>query len=121
MLLRQLQAIADELLGRGLQLASEEHEAEAKGKLAPRAERDVRVGLMLDALARQLDVEVSDEDLAGRIGRILAGAGRHRDQLSEHYRHEHARDAVRAEMRRSAALEQLVARAAVRDASAAQG
>ena len=110
-----------ELLGRGLQLASEEHEAEAKGKLAPRAERDVRVGLMLDALARQLDVEVSDEDLAGRIGRILAGAGRHRDQLSEHYRHEHARDAVRAEMRRSAALEQLVARAAVRDASAAQG
>ncbi|MFM7143096.1 MAG: trigger factor, partial [Alphaproteobacteria bacterium] len=110
-----------ELLGRGLQLASNEHETEARGKLLPRAEREVRVGLLLDALARQLEVEVSDGDLAERIGRILAGAGRHRDQLREHYQHEHARDAVRSEMRRAAALERAVERAAVRDGAAATG
>lgn len=110
-----------ELLGRGLQLASDEHETEAKEKLAPRAERDVRVGLLLDALVRQLGIEVSDEDLAERIGRILASAGRHRDQVREHYQHEHARDAVRSEMQRAAALERVVERAAVREAASGPG
>jgi trigger factor len=110
-----------ELMGRGLQLASTDHETEAKEKLLPRAERDVRIGLLLDALARQLEVEVSDEDLAERIGRILASAGRHRDQLREHYQHEHARDAVRSEMRRATALERIVERAAVREGAAAPG
>ncbi len=110
-----------ELLGRGLQLSSDEHETEAREKLLPRAERDVRIGLLLDALARQLSVDVSDEDLAERIGRILASAGRHRDQLREHYQHEHARDAVRSEMRRAAALDRVVERAAVRDGAPAPG
>lgn len=108
-----------ELLGRGLQLSSAEHEAEARGKLRPRAERDVGVGLLLDALASQLGVEVSDEDLAERIGRLLAAAGRHAEKLREHYAHDHARDAVRSDLRRAKALEKLVESAAIRTVAAA--
>lgn len=104
-----------ELLGRGLQLSSSEHEAEAREKLAPRAERDVRIGLLLDALVGQLGIEVSDEDLAERIGRILASAGRNRDQVRDHFTHDHARDAVRSEMLRARALEKIVATAVITD------
>jgi trigger factor len=114
-----LQEFKLELLGRGLKLSSEEHEREARDKLRPRAERDVRVGLLLDAVADQLAVEVGDDELAERIGRLLAAAGRHREQLREHYAHDHARDAVRSEMRRAKALEKLVQNADIRDAAAA--
>jgi trigger factor len=97
-----------ELLGRGLQLSSEEHEAEAREKLRPRAERDVGVGLLLDALSNQLGIEVTDDELAERIGRHVAAAGRHAEKLREHYAHDHARDAVRSDLRRAKALEKLV-------------
>lgn len=110
-----------ELLGRGLQLSAPEHEAEAREKLAPRAERDVRVGLLLDALVRQFGVEVSDDDLAERIGRIVASSGRNHEQVREHFSHEHARDAVRSEMLRARALEKIVSGADIRDVPVAPG
>ncbi|HZR83337.1 MAG TPA: trigger factor [Candidatus Binatia bacterium] len=104
-----------ELAQRGLQLASDEHETEAREKLQARAERDVRIGLLLDALAAQLEVEITDDELADRIGKLLNAAGRHRERLREHYAEEHARDALRSEMRRAKALEKLVAGAAIQD------
>ncbi len=111
-LLRELQM---DLAGRGLRLSSAEHETEAREKLRPRAERDVRAGLLLDVLAGQLEVEVGDDELAERIGRVLAAAGSHREQMREHYAQEHARDAVRSELRRVKALEKLVGLAAIDD------
>ncbi|MEW6269984.1 MAG: trigger factor [Thermodesulfobacteriota bacterium] len=104
-----------ELFSRGLQLSGPEHEAEARDKLRPRAERQVRRDLLLDAIARQLGIEVADEELAEQIGRIVASGGKHADHLREHYAHDHARDAVRSEMRRARALERLVERADVKE------
>ncbi|HEY8514919.1 MAG TPA: trigger factor [Candidatus Binatia bacterium] len=104
-----------ELFSRGLQLGGPEHEAEAREKLRPRAERLVRRDLLLDAVANQLAIEVTDDELAEQIGRIVASAGKHADHLREHYAHDHARDAVRADMRRARALERLVERADVRE------
>src|SRR5581483_1668129 len=91
------------------------HELAQREKLQARAERDVRIGLLLDALAAQLEVEITDDELADRIGKLLNAAGRHRERLREHYAEEHARDALRSEMRRAKALEKLVAGAAIQD------
>jgi len=107
-----------ELGARGLQLNGPEHEAEAREKLRPRAEREVRRDLLLDVVARQLDVRVTDEELAEQLGRIVASGGKHAEQLREHYAHDHARDAVRTEMTRGRTLEQLIARADVQEVDA---
>lgn len=107
-----------ELGSRGLQLSGPEHEAEAREKLRPRAEREVRRDLLLDVVARQLDVRVTDEELAEQIGRIVASGGKHAEQVREHYAHDHARDAVRTEMTRGRTLEQLVSRADVKEVDA---
>jgi trigger factor len=104
-----------ELRSRGLQLSSTEHEKEARDKLGPRAEREVRRDLLLDAIAKQLGVEVSDDELAEQLGRIIASGGKHADHLREHYAHDHARDAVRSEMSRGRTLERLLERADVRE------
>jgi trigger factor len=102
-----------ELQSRGLQLSSREHEAEAREKMRPRAEREVRRDLLLDAIAKQLGVEVGDDELADQIGRIVASGGKHAEHLREHYAHDHARDAVRSEMVRGRTLERLLASADV--------
>ena len=107
-----------ELGARGLQLSGPEHETEAREKLRPRAEREVRRDLLLDVVGRQLDVRVTDEELAEQIGNIVASGGKHADRLREHYAHDHARDAVRTEMTRGRTLEQLVARADVTEVDA---
>ena len=107
-----------ELQARGLQLSSEAHAQEARDKLRPRAEREVCRDLLLDVVAKQLDVQVTDEDLAEQIGRIVASGGKHADHLREHYGHDHARDAVRTEMIRGRTLEQLVSRADVKEVDA---
>jgi trigger factor len=104
-----------ELQSRGLQLSSHEHEHEARDKLLPRAEREVRRDLLLDAVARQQGIAVSDDELAEQIGRIVSSAGKHADQLREHYAHEHARDAVRSEMTRGRTLEHILSLAEVTD------
>lgn len=104
-----------ELAGRGLQLTNSEYEEEARGKLKERAEREVASDLLLDRLAEQEGVEVSDEELAEQIGKILASGGQNSDQLREHYQHDHARDAVRSQMKRARTLERLVSLADVKD------
>lgn len=107
-----------ELQARGLQFSSHDHEHEAREKLRPRAEREVRRDLLLDEAAKQLEIAVSDEELAEQIGRIIASGGKHADHLREHYGHDHARDAVRTEMARGRTLEQLLARADVTEVDA---
>jgi trigger factor len=107
-----------ELGSRGLQLSGPEHETEAREKLRPRAEREVRRDLLLDVVGRQLDVRVNDEELAEQLGRIIASGGKHADHLREHYAHDHARDAVRTEMSRGRALEQLLSLADVKEVDA---
>ncbi|MDG2305151.1 MAG: trigger factor [Candidatus Binatia bacterium] len=104
-----------ELAGRGLQLTNSEYEEEARGKLKERAEREVASDLLLEGLAEQDEVEVSDEELADQIGQILASGGKNSDQLREHYQHGHARDAVRSQMKRARTLERLVSIADVKD------
>ena len=104
-----------DLAGRGLQLTNPEYEEEVRGKLRERAEREVASDRLLDTYANQADIAVTDDDLADQIGKILAGAGENAEKMREHYAHDHARDAVRLQMKRARTLEGLVEGADVTD------
>jgi trigger factor len=102
-----------ELASRGLQLTSATHEDEAREKLRPRAERDVHARLLLDRVGAQLGIEVSEEELAEQIGKVVAAAGQHREKLRERYAEPHVRDALRSDLRRARTLDRLIASADV--------
>jgi trigger factor len=91
---------------------------ERAGELRERAEKRARTLLITDALARQENITVSDEDLAERIGRIVREAGRERERVARHYADDEAREALRAAMRREKAIELLVERANIAEVEA---
>lgn len=79
--------------------------------LKRRAEKRARTALILDALAEQEKIQVSDEDLGDRVAKLVTEAGRARDQAAEFYRHEENRQMLRATMRREKTLDLLLERA----------
>ena|SRR5208282_5016465 len=79
--------------------------------LKQRAEKRARTVLIVDALADQEKIEVSDEELGDRVAKIVTEAGRARDRAADFYRHEENREALRATMRREKALDLLLERA----------
>lgn len=91
-------------------------EAHAKARenaeeIKSRAEKRARSALVVDAIADQEGVEVSDDEVAERIGQIVTYAGRAREQIAEHYRSEENRAALKQTMRREKTLDRLLERA----------
>ncbi len=80
-------------------------------EIRTRAEKRARSGLIVDAIADQESVEVSDDEVAERIGQIVTYAGRAREQIAEHYRSEENRAALKQTMRREKTLDRLLERA----------
>jgi trigger factor len=76
-----------------------------------RAEKRSRSALIVDAIADQENIEVTDDEVAERIGQMVTYAGRARDQMAEHYRGEENRAALKQVMRREKTLDRLLARA----------
>jgi trigger factor len=113
---REQQAMEEELASTlragGL---SQEEVGERVGKAADdvkqRAEKRARTALIVDALADQEKIEVSDEELGERVAKIVTEAGRARDRAADFYRHEENRLMLRATMRREKALDLLLERA----------
>jgi trigger factor len=83
----------------------------AREELKQRAEKRARSALVLDALAEQEKIEVSDEELGDRVAEIVTRSGRSRDRAAEFYRREENREGLRATMRREKALDLIFARA----------
>jgi trigger factor len=79
--------------------------------LKRRAEKRARTALILDALAEQEKIQVSDEDLGDRVAKLVTEAGRARDRAAEFYRHEENRQMLRGTMRREKTLDLLLERA----------
>ena len=70
--------------------------------------------LILDALAEQEKVEITDDELAERIGAIMRQAGtKNRERFSEFYGQEQNREGLRQTMRREKAMDELLTRAKV--------
>src|SRR5579863_697186 len=85
-----------------------ENPDETKG----RAEKRARSALIVDAIAGQENVEVSDDEVAERVGAIVTrSAGKQREQVAEFYRSEENREALKQVMRREKTLDLLMQRA----------
>jgi trigger factor len=76
-----------------------------------RAEKRSRSALIVDAIADQENLDVTDDEVAERIGQMVTYAGRARDQMAEHYRSEENRAALKQVMRREKTLDMLLNRA----------
>jgi trigger factor len=123
---RQADAFVEDLLARlGEQRGNLERDTQRLEKLReecrPRAERQVRTVLALDALARQMNTEVGDDEVERRIGELATRAGEQARRLREFYGDDAARAELRARMARERALERLVAEARVEEFDAAEG
>jgi trigger factor len=91
-------------------------EAHAKARenaddVKSRAEKRSRSALIVDAIADQEDIDVTDDEVGERIGQMITYAGRAREQMAEHYRSEESRAALKQVMRREKTLDQLLTRA----------
>jgi len=82
-------------------------------QLRPRAERQVRAELLLDALAARDAIVVSDDELAAEIDGIAAREGQVVERVRALYERAEARGALRAKLVRDRALARLLATARV--------
>jgi trigger factor len=76
-----------------------------------RAEKRSRSALIVDAIADQENIDVTDDEVAERIGQMVTYSGRARDQMAEHYRSEENRAVLKQVMRREKTLDMLLTRA----------
>lgn len=117
---RQVDAFVEDLLARVGERRSElERDAARLEKLRteyrPRAERQVRAVLLLDALAEKNRIEVGDEAIDEKVSEIAAQAGDRASRVREIYRDPATRDELRSRLGRERALDEIVAAAAVTD------
>jgi trigger factor len=94
--------------------------AEVRTQLTPRAERQVRAELLLDAIAERDDVAVSDEQLTEEIEALAMRERRVVEQVRAFYNRPEARAALRAKLVRDRVLATLVEGARVMPASTSQ-
>ena len=81
-------------------------------EIRTRAHKRALSSLIVDAIAEQEKIEVSDDELAARVAHIVTrSSGRERDRVAEHYRSEEHRAFLRQAMRREKTLDLLLTRA----------
>jgi trigger factor len=89
-------------------------------ELKTRAEKRARSALVVDAIADQEGIDVSDDEVADRVGLLVTQSGRQRERAAEFYSHEENRAALKQVMRREKTLDRLLSRAQI-EGSAAVG
>ncbi len=86
---------------------------ENAGELRTRAEKRARTMLLVDAIASQENVEVTDEEVAERVARMVREAGRDRERVAQFYTDEERRAALRDSMRREKTIDLVMNRAQI--------
>jgi len=87
--------------------------AQLRERLRPRAEREVRADLLLDAVASREGVDVTDDDVAREIDAMATEDGQARERVRALYERPEARDALRARLRRQRAMEHVLSGARI--------
>lgn len=87
--------------------------AQLRERIRPRAEREVRADLLLDAVATREGVDVTDEDVTSEIDAMAAQDGQARERVRALYERPEARDALRARLRRQRAMEHVLSGAKI--------
>jgi trigger factor len=105
--------MAGALIGAGMSReAAAERVRGSEDEIRTRAHKRALSSLIVDAIADQEKIEVSDDELAARVAHIVTrSAGRERDHVAEHYRSEESRAQLRQAMRREKTLDALLERA----------
>ncbi len=93
---------------------------ENAGELRTRAEKRARTMLLVDAIANQENVTVSEEDVAERIARMVREAGRDRERVAQFYGEEERRAELRDAMRREKAIDLVMNRAQIENQAAGE-
>src|SRR5579872_3641442 len=100
--------------------AAAERVRNSADEIRTRAHKRALSSLIVDAMAEQEKIEVSDDELAARVAHIVTrSAGRERDHVAEHYRSEESRALLKQSMRREKTLDALPERAQSEDADPA--
>ena len=86
--------------------------------LEPRAREQVKIGLLLDAIARQEHLDVTAADVEARIAEIASEAGSAAERVRALYQNPEARRQLRARLVQSQAIDAVVARATIKDVQA---
>jgi trigger factor len=112
---RQLEAAARRLQGQVPPEALQSQIDRWREEWRPRAERELREVLLLEAVATQQSLEVGDEDLDTAIAAEATSQGMEPAQLRKAYEEGGAIDGFRAQLLERKALEFLIARAKVEE------
>ncbi|HJU12697.1 MAG TPA: trigger factor [Candidatus Binataceae bacterium] len=84
--------------------------------LRSRAEKRARSALIVDAIAAQEKIEVTEDEVGDRIAMMVTqSSGHQRERLSDFYSHQENRDALAQVMRREKTLDRLLSRAQADD------
>ncbi len=86
-----------------------------RAELEPRAREQVKLGLLLEAIARQERIAVSDEDVEARVAALAAGAGTAAERVRALYQNPEARRQLHARMIQGRAIDAVVAHATIKD------
>jgi len=65
--------------------SEEEKSPELRATLEARARRSLKAGFLLDAIAAKENIEVSKEELEGRVRAQIASAGKRAEEVGRHY------------------------------------
>jgi trigger factor len=101
------------LVGAGMSReAAAERVSGSADEIRTRAHKRALSSLIVDAIAEQEKIEVSDDELAARVAHMVTrSSARERDQVAEHYRSEEHRAQLQQAMRREKTLDALLERA----------
>lgn len=92
--------------------------ARLQESIAARAREQVKVALLLEALARQERLSVTEEEVDGRIDALVAAAGSAAERVRALYQSEDARRQLRTQLLHARAVDVLTTRACIRTVEA---
>jgi trigger factor len=120
MLQRRTEALVEEVLHdwqrqRGRLKDDSQARAQLRKELEPRAHEQVKIALLLEALARQEAISVTDEEVEARVSALAQAAGGSAERVCALYQQPEARRQLRAQMLQSRAVDLLISRAHIRD------
>lgn len=84
-------------------------------ELEPRAHEQVKAALLLEAIANQEGLAVTDEELEAQVANMVQAAGAAGDRIRAFYQSDEMRRQLRAQLLQSRALDLVVSRAQVTD------
>lgn len=123
MVQRRAQALVDDVLQdwqrrRGRLKDESQARAHLYKELEPRAQEQVKAALLLEAIAIQEGLRVSDEEVEAQIASVAQAAGSAAERLQAFYQDEEVRRQLRAQMLQSRALDVVVSSAQVTNVDA---